>query len=1418
MPKITKKGIYNLTDRFASTKVEASYTQNDFKNLIMWVQPDSTTALKDGSSFNHTIVETSLVSVGKNRISAQGYEQAFSSVNFNGSASQFRVADADVFSFTDGANNDKPFSASIWVRFKDFSQIHGLFGKAATTSTREYFTTVSTAGAVTFQLFDESANHAITKTSIDGVVVANTWHHVVVTYDGSEGHAGINIYVDGVLTTSQTTATGASYAGSENLGSSFFVGLGMGPTTASTLRYLKGDVGGFALWSKKLTSTSVTALYHRKGYNAHRSGYLSNPVRTLIKDNDNRSGEYPTIHRMNRQGTEGVKPNTIFDDTHTVKYGTRTTDDFEFKNTVSSVFTLAVDDKKWVTSSTSVKMKRELFASEDSHIVSRGVLVLDGTPDSAGRWIRTKNKVSKPTLIFSLIQGPYNTGADNSALATLKLYQGRASDALSVQVSKDALNWQTISMIPEFISSEASTSLIDSSGRFVHQPLNIVTNDIVDGNEVSGFGASNQTQRRPIMKVKVDLHVFNSAGFKEPFYIRLIQTSVSNTKLPNWAIAHIDIISRDQKVTYPYLDIADTATLFHRNKSIATPNQVSAIISTGSSIANISDNGKPFFDEQKIKPFNENVTIPGDNNSFYLFGTSPQNYPGFSRRLTSKTIINYEMNPASDDVISTGLIRNGTAAAAGNSNDDGQVLLTYWNFNLNRWQEIGQPLRDNRGNHANQNAAHAHLHDNITGSCAGFGPIIDSMVNGAVGEFSLKSSKAFEHAFLPISTYGFPNAAKYHATSSQHITAEELGITKPFLLEKLILDFDISFAVPGTRTAASATPPGSAADADAFATIALDTTAGGVSYDNRRLKVITPTFFLLRQNTKKNTVDEYKYTHKTPGTLAAAGFDNTYFEPIPKLVKLDSGSNVETNIFDSRELVTYGQYSLIVTASTSTLPDRLDASGITIQDVLDSGILRDGHTVSVIADAEADNIIDVTGAMNFSSRMAAGHNKVLSAIVHNEKPSGNLNKISFVRLDNDNQTRERSFDGASRALFSGVAGLKFADSGETLIVSQSASVSTVRTFEQLTFDAPYLIFPEDKLIFGWQYPMPRDLRFPKGVSGNFPNSMKVKACSLKMFGSQVKNNKEFHEGLNQNLTTNAVHETIGNEPVIDQWQIATRTEMTGSLSDQFMFAIQTAPAGTEDFVTGYAIGKIISPPPDVNTTNAVQLLWNIGNNPVRRVNSRFSTTLGNSFSLLGDKAAAIKAIDNIDGPKQPANSWYHQIQAFTSLADVKRVYTDSTILNGSSTTSPYGSYGSSQNYSYQSGGSSIIKLGGSPKYYYSTKHYGFIADSIRQGFDGKFLSSELTRGDSFSNASNSNQSPIRVQFVEELIVSDDSSLKNQSNSISYVAVSSNAVDQTSEQSFQSSNISLFATSSLPYFDNNTVSNRTYTVDTVEVVS
>ena len=64
-----------------------------------------------------------------------------------------------------------------------------------------------------------------------------------------------------------------------------------------------------------------------KGY-VTGSGYLNNPVRTIVRDRDNRAGTYPTIHRMNRKDNTGILSNTVFDDTKTVKFGNVIKDNF----------------------------------------------------------------------------------------------------------------------------------------------------------------------------------------------------------------------------------------------------------------------------------------------------------------------------------------------------------------------------------------------------------------------------------------------------------------------------------------------------------------------------------------------------------------------------------------------------------------------------------------------------------------------------------------------------------------------------------------------------------------------------------------------------------------------------------------------------------------------------------------------------------------------------------------------------------------------------------------------------------------------------------------------------------------------------------------------------------------------------------
>jgi hypothetical protein len=102
--------------------------------------------------------------------------------------------------------------------------------------------------------------------------------------------------------------------------------------------------------------------------------------------------------------------------------------------------------------------------------------------------------------------------------------------------------------------------------------------------------------------------------------------------------------------------------------------------------------------------------------------------------------------------------------------------------------------------------------------------------------------------------------------------------------------------------------------------------------------------------------------------------------------------------------------------------------------------------------------------------------------------------------------------------------------------------------------SPYVILPEDDLIFGWQYPMSdKILRAAPGKSDNFLNSMSLFGNSrLVLYGSQIKDGKEFHEGLNQNLLSDNLHELIGSEPVVDQFDVSRSMEYEDGYLDAYV--------------------------------------------------------------------------------------------------------------------------------------------------------------------------------------------------------------------------------------------------------------------------
>ena len=138
--------------------------------------------------------------------------------------------------------------------------------------------------------------------------------------------------------------------------------------------------------------------------------------------------------------------------------------------------------------------------------------------------------------------------------------------------------------------------------------------------------------------------------------------------------------------------------------------------------------------------------------------------------------------------------------------------------------------------------------------------------------------------------------------------------------------------------------------------------------------------------------------------------------------------------------------------------------------------------------------------------------------------------------------------------------------------------------------SPYLLFPEDSLVIGIDpgiscpplsgglggganseeffpsydqgytkaselYGFSKYNRISESMSGSFMR-IETGPASITLFGSQVSAGKEHIPGLDQNLTSDAIHEALHfDNPVVDQYDIASRQELTGSYIDNLIFGV-----------------------------------------------------------------------------------------------------------------------------------------------------------------------------------------------------------------------------------------------------------------------
>ena len=159
---------------------------------------------------------------------------------------------------------------------------------------------------VQFVLYDNSnsASQFVYASAGGGDVPLGEWNHIVITYDGRGGtgaaantaNLGMSIYINGSDHTGARSYTLGYKGMMPNWGTVAYPAAELvirnyAPAAAGLF---EGEIAEIALWNRELPEEDILTIYNatRNGTYELFTGYLNNPVRTVIRSRDNASCVY----------------------------------------------------------------------------------------------------------------------------------------------------------------------------------------------------------------------------------------------------------------------------------------------------------------------------------------------------------------------------------------------------------------------------------------------------------------------------------------------------------------------------------------------------------------------------------------------------------------------------------------------------------------------------------------------------------------------------------------------------------------------------------------------------------------------------------------------------------------------------------------------------------------------------------------------------------------------------------------------------------------------------------------------------------------------------------------------------------------------------------------------------------------------
>lgn len=164
-------------------------------------------------------------------------------------------AGGQLFSFTDGAGNDQPFSISCWANIDPTQPWRGWMEKQEVGQKEYTLKPGYSSGYIEFRVYDNTTGGSLmARVTTFASAQKGSWHHYAGTYDGSGTAAGLKIYIDGVES-QDTQAVQGVYNNMQLTTSNLDLGNG------NANSYF-GDIDECSIYDKQLSTVEIVEMFN----------------------------------------------------------------------------------------------------------------------------------------------------------------------------------------------------------------------------------------------------------------------------------------------------------------------------------------------------------------------------------------------------------------------------------------------------------------------------------------------------------------------------------------------------------------------------------------------------------------------------------------------------------------------------------------------------------------------------------------------------------------------------------------------------------------------------------------------------------------------------------------------------------------------------------------------------------------------------------------------------------------------------------------------------------------------------------------------------------------------------------------------------------------------------------------------------